>query len=58
MLTFLRFARSELKCLVAALVGRYDIKLTRERDSYYPAGLVTTKAANGMWLKFGEVPGW
>merc|ERR1711939_844839 len=52
------FARSELKCLVAALVGRYDIKLTRERDSYYPAGLVTTKAANGMWLKFGEVPGW
>jgi len=52
------FARSELKCLVAAVVGRYDIKITRDRSKYFPAGIVTTKAANGMWLQFDEVEGW
>ncbi|RMD43348.1 hypothetical protein DV735_g1731, partial [Chaetothyriales sp. CBS 134920] len=52
------FARSELKCLLAAMVGRYDIKLTRPLDTYYPDGIVTTKPANGMWLKLAEVPGW
>ncbi|RMZ82315.1 hypothetical protein DV738_g1727, partial [Chaetothyriales sp. CBS 135597] len=52
------FARSELKCLLAAMVGRYDIKITRPLDTYYPDGIVTTKPANGMWLKLTEVPGW
>ena len=52
------FARSELKCLLAAVVGRYEFGLTREQSTYYPAGIVTTKPANGMWLKLKEVPGW
>ncbi|RMZ75108.1 hypothetical protein DV737_g5438, partial [Chaetothyriales sp. CBS 132003] len=52
------FARSELKCLLAAMVGRYQINLTRDLDTYYPDGIVTTKPANGMWLRLTEVPGW
>jgi len=52
------FARSELKCLLAALVGRYQFELTRERKSYFPAGLVTSKPANGMWVRLREVEGW
>ncbi|RMZ91186.1 hypothetical protein DV736_g1558, partial [Chaetothyriales sp. CBS 134916] len=52
------FARSELKCLLAAVAGRYQIKISRDLDTYYPDGTVTTKPANGMWLKLTEVPGW
>jgi hypothetical protein len=47
-----------LKCLVAAIVGRYEIRITRNKSKYYPAGIYTTKAANGMWLQFDEVEGW
>ena len=52
------FAISELKCLLAAFVGRYEFELTRDLSTYYPAGIVTTKPANGMWLRLREVPGW
>lgn len=52
------FARSELKCLLAALVGRYHFSLSRDKKTYVPAGLVTTKPMNGMWAKIDEVPGW
>lgn len=52
------FARAELKCLLAALVGRYTFEVTRERKTYYPDGVVTSKPANGMWLKVKEVEGW
>ncbi|WPH03486.1 cytochrome P450 [Acrodontium crateriforme] len=49
------FSRSELKCLLAALVWKYNMQLTRDKDSYYPAGVITTKPANGMWIKFTEI---
>ena len=52
------FARSELKCLLGALVGRYSFELTREKKDYYPAGLVTSKPANGMWVRLRQVEGW
>jgi len=52
------FARAELKCLLAALVGRYTFELTREGKTYYPAGMVTSKPANGMWMKVEEIEGW
>ena len=51
------FARAELKCLLAVLVGRYEFSITRDLDQYYPAGIVTTKPAKGMWLKIKEVKG-
>ena len=52
------FARSELKCLVAAVVGRYEFELTKRLDMYFPAGLVTSKPDGGMWVRVREVPGW
>lgn len=52
------FAQSELKCLLAAFVGRYEFKLAREGGDYFPAGLVTTKPSGGMWLKMKTVEGW
>lgn len=52
------FARSELKCLLAATIGRHECALTRSDETYVPAELVTTKAANGMWLKLKEIEGW
>lgn len=41
------FAQSELKCLVAAMIGRLNFTLARkdEDGQYTPAGVVTTKAA-------------
>ncbi|KAL9060316.1 MAG: hypothetical protein Q9162_000720 [Coniocarpon cinnabarinum] len=52
------FARSELKCLLAAVVGRYEFELTKKRKTYFPAGLVTSKPDGGMWLRMKEVEGW
>ena len=52
------FARSELKCLLAAVVGRYEFELTKSLETYFPAGLVTSKPDGGMWLRVKEVPGW
>ena len=52
------FARSELKCLLAAVVGRYEFSLAKEKETYFPAGLVTSKPDGGMWLNFNEVEGW
>ena len=52
------FARSELKVLLAAIVGRYEFGLGKEKGTYFPAGLVTSKPDGGMWLSFKEVIGW
>ena len=52
------FARSELKCLLAAVVGRYEFELTKPVETYYPAGLITSKPNGGMWLRLREVEGW
>ncbi|KAI9658858.1 MAG: hypothetical protein M1831_003884 [Alyxoria varia] len=52
------FARSELKCLLAAFVGIYEFELARPVEDYFPAGMITTKPNGGMWLKMNEVGGW
>jgi len=54
------FAQSELKCLVAALIGKFSFELARPdaNDQYTPAGVVTTKALKGMYVRVKEVPGW
>ncbi|KAB8337073.1 hypothetical protein FH972_021377 [Carpinus fangiana] len=52
------FAKSELKCLLAAIVGRYEFELSKEGDTYFPAGLVTTKPQGGMWLRMKRIEGW
>ena len=48
------FARSELKCLVAALVLRYNLELANPGEVPEPAGVVTIKPKNGMRLKLTE----
>ena len=53
-----RFARAELKHLLAALIGRYEFTLSRDSSTYYPAGIVTSKPANGMWVTMKRVDGW
>lgn len=52
------FAQSELKCLLAAFVGKWQFELSREGGEYFPAGLVTTKPQGGMWLRMKRVEGW
>ena len=52
------FAQSELKCLVAAFIGRYDVTLDMPESDVFPAGVVTTKPKNGMYLKCRAVAGW
>ena len=58
MLTRDRFARAELKHLLAALVGRYEFSLSRDEGTYYPGGIVTSKPAKGMWVRIKRVEGW
>lgn len=53
-----RFARAELKHLIVALIGRYEFTLSRDASTYYPAGIVTSKPAKGMWVKMKRVEGW
>lgn len=52
------FAKSELKCLLAAIVGRYEFELSKDAENYFPAGLVTTKPVGGMWLRMKRIEGW
>jgi cytochrome P450 len=52
------FARSELKHLLAAMIGRFEVKLTRPEDKYRPVGMVTSKPLVGTWMKLNQVEGW
>lgn len=44
------FAQSELKCLVAALVDRFDMKMANPDEEIMPAGIITVKPQNGLHL--------
>jgi cytochrome P450 len=52
------FAKAEFKCLVAASVGRFDVSMADIHEKVYPAGVVTTKPANGMRLRMRPLEGW
>lgn len=45
------FAKAELRCLVAALVGRFELELARPEEEVVPHGVVTTKPRDGMFLR-------
>lgn len=49
------FARSELKCLLAAMVLRFNLELAVPGEVPEPAGVVTIKPKNGMRLKLTEI---
>ncbi|KAH7319192.1 putative P450 monooxygenase [Rhexocercosporidium sp. MPI-PUGE-AT-0058] len=53
-----KFARSELKALVAVFCGTFDIKMADPNEVPVPAGVITTKPKNGMNLRLKVVDGW
>jgi len=52
------FAKAEFKCLLAALAGSMRWEMADEEENVYPAGVVTTKPANGMHVRTERVGGW
>jgi cytochrome P450 len=53
-----RFARAELKALVAVFVGGFELGIVPETGVPVPAGAITTKPKDGMRLLVRPVPGW
>lgn len=53
-----RFARSELKALMAIWVGRLAMEMADPNEVPVPAGAITTKPRDGMRLKLRILDGW
>ncbi|KAH8692250.1 putative cytochrome P450 monooxygenase [Talaromyces proteolyticus] len=52
------FARAELRCAVAGVVGRFMMEMQDPNQEIHIAGAVTTKPRDGMHLKMTAVDGW
>ncbi|KAK2807026.1 hypothetical protein FQN50_005600 [Emmonsiellopsis sp. PD_5] len=52
------FARAELRCAVAGVVGRFSFEMQDPKAKIHIAGAVTTKPVEGMHLKMERVGGW
>ncbi|EPS31935.1 hypothetical protein PDE_06894 [Penicillium oxalicum 114-2] len=52
------FARAELRCAVAGVVGRFAFEMQDPKQEIHIAGAVTTKPVEGMHLKMRRVEGW
>lgn len=52
------FAKAELRCLVAAIVGSFEMTLARPDEKVVPSGVVTTKPKDGMHLKLNPLGAW
>lgn len=52
------FAKAELRCAVAGIVGRFAIEMVDPNQEIIVAGTVTTKPVGGMKLKLRPVEGW
>jgi cytochrome P450 len=53
-----KFARSELKALVAVFAGTFKMNMADPTEVPIPAGAITTKPKNGMRLKLQVLEGW
>jgi cytochrome P450 len=53
-----RFAKSELKALMAAFVGTFAMEMADKNDVPTPVGAITAKPKNGMRLRLKVVEGW
>lgn len=54
------FALTELKCLIAALVFRFEMDLARDKDrngEVEPVGVITIKPKEGMVVRLAELSG-
>ena len=49
------FARTEMKCVLAALMIKFKFELADPNEKVEPAGFVTIKPRNGMKLKLTEL---
>ncbi|KAJ6150720.1 hypothetical protein N7470_007314 [Penicillium chermesinum] len=52
------FARAELRCAVAGVVGRFAFEMQDPTQEIHIAGAVTTKPVEGMNLAMRRVEGW
>ncbi|KAG0647257.1 Cytochrome P450 monooxygenase FUM15 [Hyphodiscus hymeniophilus] len=53
-----RFAKSELRALIAVFVGMFDLEMADPNEIPEPNGAITTKPKNGMNLRLKVVEGW
>ncbi|KAE8149103.1 cytochrome P450 [Aspergillus avenaceus] len=52
------FARAELRCAIAGVVGRFRFEMQDPKQKIHIAGAVTTKPVEGMHLKMERVDDW
>lgn len=52
------FAKSEFKCMLAAVAGRFELKMADPNEKVWPAGVITTKPVHGMHVKMKRIEGW
>ncbi len=52
------FAKSEFKCLLAAVAGRFEVSMADPNEKVWPAGVITTKPAHGMHVRMKKLEGW
>jgi cytochrome P450 len=50
-----RFARAELRALLAAFVGSFEMQMADPNEVVVPGGTVTSRPMNGMKLKLAPV---
>ncbi|KAH8655041.1 putative P450 monooxygenase [Tricladium varicosporioides] len=53
-----KFAKSELKALVAVFCGTFKMEMADPNEIATPAGVITTKPQNGMTLRLKKIEGW
>ncbi|KAL4893634.1 cytochrome P450 [Aspergillus ambiguus] len=52
------FARAELRCVLAGVVGRFRFEMQDPKQEIHIAGAVTTKPVEGMHLRMARVDEW
>lgn len=52
------FAKAELRCALAGVLGRYEVEMKDPTQVIHIAGAVTTKPVEGMHLRMRRVEGW
>lgn len=52
------FAKAELRCLAAAVVGRFTMEMADPNEKVVASGVITTKPKNGMNLRMKPIGGW
>ena len=53
-----KFAKAELKALLAVFCGKFELGLVEGEEVPVPAGAITTKPKNGMRLRLKVLDGW